>query len=67
MESVTIAGTSKKEYTGNGLRSRPINKTPLPPYLTLYTRKILLNLVRDVYPRTAAREVEEERKKERKK
>lgn len=46
---------------GKGSLSCPINKTPLPPYLTLYTRKILLNLVLDEYPRREKRQKKRER------
>lgn len=53
MVSATITSSPRKKHAeeGTGSLSCPINKTPLPPYLTLYTRKILLNLVLDEYPR----------------
>lgn len=65
MVSATITSSPRKEHAEEGTRLRcPINKTPLPPYLTLYTRKILLNLVLDEYPRRE-RKRQKEKKRER--
>lgn len=67
MVSATITSSARKKHAeeGTGSLSCPINKTPLPPYLTLYTRKILLNLVLDEYPRRekGVKGKKEERKK----